>query len=581
MSSVVNKSGTRFAPKVRQRRTATASPVPLLTQRLPAKTNVIEDKPSDVEKSNSDREDDMHDREDRALVRGNEEDAKVSISMDVSPVEKPSTLSRDELFTFLDTSTQRSKPHVVQARSSRLNSLTHHLLGTIDAKPVFKPSYNEMTVPPTRRLSTISNGNRNPNTLPRRIRINSLLDNASPNDDTLRSIKKRRKSSASRRKSTSTHRLSVVSKIKRDPALDTDGIYDRNGNVHDPFKIRSIKDLPKKIEEKDSSRYTIDESIFTMADLCKPTLPIGEISDNFERANQATRSKLEKRKKRRELRQKAREDFKSLQALNKEEDERLKQERKEAAEKFLNRDVPEYQETPTQGIKLKLNPDGQINVDEESTVVDRHKNASLENAHKEKVDENPFENLYNYGTYGKGSYTDPWKTEELIKFYKALSMWGTDFNVISQLFPYRTRRQIKSKFISEEKKHPVMVELALRSKLPPDFVQYCTDIKKEIGTVDDFNKKIEELQINHENNLKELERAKENAKLEDIKTQNELENSPINKKSAGGLMSNDLKNYRKSEVVLGTIDDIKRQREETAKKEEDDENDGDVSTAAE
>lgn len=176
------------------------------------------------------------------------------------------------------------------------------------------------------------------------------------------------------------------------------------------------------------------------------------------------------------------------------------------------------------------------------------------------MDENPFQNLFNSATYGRQQYTDPWTVEELLRFYKALSMWGTDFNLISQMFPYRTRRQIKAKFVNEEKKHPVMIELALRAKLPPDFDSYCTEIRKELITLEDFNAKLSDLQKDHKEHLKQIEVSKQSAKEEDQQMQKAKELDNPNKKASGGLRQDQLNAYRKTEVVLGTIDQMRMQR---------------------
>lgn len=75
--------------------------------------------------------------------------------------------------------------------------------------------------------------------------------------------------------------------------------------------------------------------------------------------------------------------------------------------------------------------------------------------------------------------------------------------------------------------------------------------------------------------MKEIEEAKNTAKEEDQTTQR-LNDANLNKKGSGGIMTNDLKVYRKTEVVLGTIDDLKRKKrqEKDANGNEDDEGSG-------
>ncbi|CAK3832316.1 Transcription factor TFIIIB component B [Lecanosticta acicola] len=60
--------------------------------------------------------------------------------------------------------------------------------------------------------------------------------------------------------------------------------------------------------------------------------------------------------------------------------------------------------------------------------------------------------------------SDPWSEEETDRFYEALQMFGTDFFVISKMFPPKTRRMIKAKFNREEKLDPRRVNDALSGK---------------------------------------------------------------------------------------------------------------------
>ncbi|AET38811.1 transcription factor TFIIIB subunit BDP1 Ecym_3320 [Eremothecium cymbalariae DBVPG len=566
MSSVVNKSGTRFTPKIRQRRPVYAAPTTLPSD----STAQVPTPPSTVVGESKKADEDKH-------RDGDENDVTDSSSKPKSPVDEADPLSNTQLEKDLNSSqtgTQLPEPasvsvsFVQRRRSSRLDSLSY---GTSIFKSGFLDSQNnaptvKLESQRMRRLSTISTGNI------KKKRVSSI----SGSDTSFQAIKKHRMSSRSSisRKSGSAQRISIVSRLSSpeasvlpsaNPSLKREsesGYYQRTDDLYQTYKISTLKELPRNIADEDSARYMIDENSFTMADLCKPLLPIGEVSDNFHRAKAASKAKMEARRKRRELRQVARQQLKPLSELSSEEQEKLKLERKKAAEEILNTDVPD--EKPNQTIQLKLNQDGDMVVDEESTVVDRHRNASYENSQKERLDSNPFENLYNSSTYGRQNYTDPWTTEELVKFYKALSMWGTDFNLIAQLFPYRTRRQIKAKFVNEEKKHPLIVELALRSKLPTNFEEYCTNVQKNIGTIEEFNNKLEQLQVEHEEHLKEIEVEKQHAREQDLQQQSFKENERLNrdKKIQGGLRHDKLRAYRKSEIFLGTIDDLKKKRAE-------------------
>ncbi|CCC71275.1 hypothetical protein NCAS_0G03880 [Naumovozyma castellii] len=590
MSSIINKSGTRFTPKIRQRRTVTTTPTATPSPRvLPIEK---EHEEAEGEEEEEEEERDRHKDGDSVDNENVADDlngpTQVAATQEISPLQS-STQTNAPPGSPKSTSRLSVSQSTKKFRSGRLASLSK-----AGNASIFKSSFNEDAKASTagviqvgRRLSTIATSS----SVLKKIKLNATI---AENDATLQALKRRRMSSRTSisKKSGSVHRISILSKtqvsngetlsskpssksptptvngvatataIKKD---SSDDLFQKTDDLYANYTIKNVKEIPRNIQDEDSERYLIDEEQFTIAELCKANLPIGKTSDNFVRAKLATKAKLDKRKQKREMRKRAREEFRSLNSLTKEEEDEEKENRKLAAEKLLNTDVPDSYR-PHAAIQLKLSADGTLAVDEDSTVVDRHKNASLENAHKQKVDENPFENLYNSHTYGRNRYTDPWTIEELIKFYKSLSMWGTDFNLIAQLFPYRTRRQVKSKFISEEKKHPVMIELALRSKLPQNFDQYCTDIRKDIGTVNDFNEKMEELQKEHEENLKAIERAKETAKLED-QTQSQ---SQVNADGDGRVKRRGVvHNNKKKEVVLGTIDDFKKmQKRESGDEDE-------------
>ncbi|SCV00911.1 LAME_0G12794g1_1 [Lachancea meyersii CBS 8951] len=551
MSSIVNKSGTRFAPKIKQRRAVVAA-----VEKGPVSASNEVGKERQIDESKT-----TNDSQSSGTTRQSQNEVDISEEMD------PLSQSTQKVPDNDATASQNSSSIDQRRRSSRLDSLSN-------ASAMFKSGFMEPQTSSgaprdsakNRRLSTI-NGSQGQN---RKKQMSSI----SESDSSFQAIKKRRMSSRSSisRKTGSAQRISILSQpnnsndhassvtdnegLKREGA---DDLFQRTDRLYEKYTISNAAEIPKNIADGDSSRYLLDEDNFTIADLCKPNLPIGETSDNFQRAQDALKAKQENRLKRRAMRLKAREHFKPLNELNKEDAEKLLEDRKKAAEEIMNAEIPE----PDRGhnaIQLRMNQDGTFAVDEESTVVDRHKRATLEHAHKLRMDENPFANLFNSATYGRQQYTDPWTIDELLRFYKALSMWGTDFNLIAQMFPYRTRRQIKAKFVNEEKKNPAMIELALRSKLPPDFDHYCTEIRKELVSLEDFNQKFQNLQKDHEKHLLEIEVSKQSAKEEDLQTQKVKEMDNIHKKTSGGLRRDQLNAYRKTEVVLGTIDQMKRQR---------------------
>ena len=612
----MNKSGTRFIPKIRQRRAAATLPTPASTQ----VTATLSSQGPSVSETTTTKEVIIPSRDEPhiKLSESSVDLSKTALSPENSSgqfeTDGPSILSPPATQNPIDNGTDTASPPTINhsreppetkigktfhssgtqqhspLRPSRLSSLSESISSgsfteTLRHAPNTSRRSSTVTSP---RLPTLSlaTSKKNP--------VSATYGKNDRDDVNLNSLKRRRmvvnprvSGNKSSKMGATPFKISVASSSKiavptYNNSSDEEDSYrnsrggsgsgDDNGNYMEIYTIKSSSEIPRYIEDKDSARYRVDETAFTLEELCRPNLPIGELSENYERAQQAKLKRLQKRKERRLLRARARVERKSMKSLT-EEDEKMEiEERKKAAESLLNADVPEATR-PQQAIQLKLSADGTLVVDEESTIVDRHKNASIENSHKVKVDEDQFENLYNYATYGKSTYSEHWTPDELAKFYRALAMWGTDFNLIAQLYPHRTRTQIRAKFNSENRKHPLMIDLALRAKLPPDFEGFCSEIGKSIGTIEEFNAKIEALQSEHKKEMEALKQARENAILEDFKETAETEGGSLGSTRAQGLNRSRVKSHRdeaSAEVILGTIDDVRRQREEAMrlKKEE-------------
>eukprot|EP00164_Ancoracysta_twista_P006090 GFYU01008403.1.p1 GENE.GFYU01008403.1~~GFYU01008403.1.p1 ORF type:complete len:218 (-),score=66.53 GFYU01008403.1:73-726(-) len=80
-------------------------------------------------------------------------------------------------------------------------------------------------------------------------------------------------------------------------------------------------------------------------------------------------------------------------------------------------------------------------------------------------------------TYSNRLSTDRWTKHETAKFYDAIRKYGTDFTLIEQLFPNRTRKHIKNKFKKEEKLNPANISAALNNQEPIDVDKY----RQEVG----------------------------------------------------------------------------------------------------
>lgn len=318
-------------------------------------------------------------------------------------------------------------------------------------------------------------------------------------------------------------------------------------------RITSIKQLPRRLDESDLhllAKVGVHVESITMADLCKPSLPIGEISQNYLLVKEA-QEKLRKQKLRKRIvRMKARNERRTIEEIMNDND------KNEAPQKGLQDEQSNVQSGPKEpsGIKLSMQ-NGNIVVDEGSTVVNRHRNHDRGNRVIEQS--NPFENPITSSTYSKRKHTDRWTPEELKVFYNALSTWGTDFTFIAQLFPYRTRKQIKLKYNLEEKKYPEIVEMALKRKLPADFDKYCDSSNNKIETLEYYNEELKKLRLKHEEHMNLIIEERQKAIQQDAENSRKRE-VEIRTGSKSMSRSEKLKELRKNEMVVGTIDQVKQ-----------------------
>ncbi|RZC78915.1 hypothetical protein C5167_003125 [Papaver somniferum] len=86
----------------------------------------------------------------------------------------------------------------------------------------------------------------------------------------------------------------------------------------------------------------------------------------------------------------------------------------------------------------------------------------------------------NYHTFMKRTSKQSWSQQDTELFYEGIRQFGTDFAMIQQLFPGRTRHQVKLKYKKEEKQHPQRLSDALtnRSKNHSHFELVIERLKK-------------------------------------------------------------------------------------------------------
>lgn len=150
--------------------------------------------------------------------------------------------------------------------------------------------------------------------------------------------------------------------------------------------------------------------------------------------------------------------------------------------------VPREDQQPATALAPQLQIiNGQIVLNSNSLQFDRHAHAAERAGEMEEMVEDDFTHHTTSSSYMKGKVkSNTWTTEETEKFYQALSMMGADFQIISKMFPGKTRRHIKLKFNREERLQPQRINAALvgQKTVAMDLDEYKSHTGEEYETVD-------------------------------------------------------------------------------------------------
>ncbi|KAH8674054.1 hypothetical protein BX600DRAFT_224479 [Xylariales sp. PMI_506] len=182
---------------------------------------------------------------------------------------------------------------------------------------------------------------------------------------------------------------------------------------------------------------------------------------------------------------------------------------------------------------------GQIVINPNSLVIDQH--AQESNVQLETVEEDEFTHLTTSATYMRASRsmgTNHWTDEETERFYHYLSMFGTDFETISHVFPEKNRRMVKLKFNREEKLRPNRVNAAImargRKKVTIDLEDYKAN--RRVGDVwitqDKFVAETEMIRAERERELEKKRQERRDLGL--------LDDDPAPVKKSGGEADEEL-----------------------------------------
>jgi len=126
---------------------------------------------------------------------------------------------------------------------------------------------------------------------------------------------------------------------------------------------------------------------------------------------------------------------------------------------------PEKEDAAISVPQVKVGPNGEIILDESSLQVETtdQKKAKILLSDAPVVVENN-QSTSNYGSWSKKRRHFDWSDKETIKFYKALSIVGSDFSMMESVFKNRSRQELKLKFKKEERNNGKIIDKCLRER---------------------------------------------------------------------------------------------------------------------
>lgn len=310
---------------------------------------------------------------------------------------------------------------------------------------------------------------------------------------------------------------------------DNDFVHDGEGEeLEDNDMARKKK--RRRQQSSDDEDSIIDPSATSMWELAAPRAKKGKISD-MEKAMQKINWKEVKQRQKAELYQMAMNRRKPADSQDDEDADEGKEVDKDLTidEQIDRNTAKQKAKGKRKGTQLK-NVGGEIVIDEDSRRVDRHAEANEDMGDLVEYEEQDITKRFNAHTFQNFNRRvaeerlptkDRWDKESTDKFFDCLRRFGTNFEIISKMFPGKTRRHIKSKFVKEERQGSERVDRALRGEdTTPGEKQWDMEwFKSHTGLVDtDFKdpKKIEEeLEKYKKERMVDIEKQREETRKEE------------------------------------------------------------------
>ncbi|PVI02717.1 hypothetical protein DM02DRAFT_670295 [Periconia macrospinosa] len=265
---------------------------------------------------------------------------------------------------------------------------------------------------------------------------------------------------------------------------------------------------PREDTPPDAENERIDVETTFMGNLATRNIRVGKLSQREKKMREANWD---------EIRQKWRED----EALG---SSRSREEQAEALRK-LNEAARASGADQSQVEQLELGEDGQFRLKATARVIDQGAEADRFFESMETVAEDDLTNRITHKSFMRNNKRNPeefmlpgqgrrWNLKDTNDFYDALRMFGTDFMMISTLFPGATRRSIKLKFVREERADPDGVREALHGQVNSDWDQYLVNSGREASEFKDPDEVMRELEEERRSFDVQIAAAKEAAEEE-------------------------------------------------------------------
>ncbi|XP_049909320.1 transcription factor TFIIIB component B'' homolog isoform X4 [Epinephelus moara] len=282
------------------------------------------------------------------------------------------------------------------------------------------------------------------------------------------------------------------------PAFSLSRLLNDPSDLQRLAKAQKLRELLKQEMNKEkkmkkakarAKEYTIDPAKMTMRDLIR-YLPLSNpMTSNLEESAQENETVVPPSPAREESPERAQQPEVPPKIASPREEEEAEAEAEVEAEAEA-----EAEEEEDDGImvpQVKVAEDGSLIIDEESLTVEVQRAKGPNPAQ----DRDPiFErgSTTTYSSFRKGTYSKPWSSEETDMFFLAISMVGTDFSMICQLFPHRARSEIKNKFKKEERENAWRIDKAFRERRKLD-IEYFSKLLEKILEVQKNRKKLKSL----------------------------------------------------------------------------------------